>query len=442
MIKTLEDLYGRQIDEYDIDQSIKKYSKIKQYTPIKINNNHIYCKRCGQTSDKDSSYLPNNQYYCPLCINLGRVSSDHKLYYLSEPNNFEKIEDILTWDGNLTDLQIECSKKIIDVFHNNEKHLLWAVTGAGKTEMLFSGIESAINDKKRICIASPRVDVCIELFPRIKAAFNNIDMILLHGRQTEEYRYCQLTVCTTHQLLRFYNAFDVLIIDEVDSFPYVADEGLHFAANNACKEKSSTLYLTATPTDNLLKLVNNKQLSISYLPLRFHRHLLPEIKNKFIGDWRMKLKKDKLPKKLINLIKNRVEQKQRFLLFVPRVQDLMPISKALERYFNTSLWDTVHSTDEKRLAKVQRMRNNEVLFLITTTILERGVTFPGIDVIVLGAEDDLFSTSALVQIAGRVGRKNERPYGDVIFLSHYYTNVIKKAIKQIKYMNKLGRKLL
>lgn len=442
MIKNLVELYGRQIDETMIDSKLLKSSLIKRYFPIEVHNNHIHCKRCGQDSNKINAELPNDNYYCPICINLGRVTFKKQLCYLDEPNNFKISNPILTWEGKLTNLQKDCSRDIINVFNQNKKHLLWAVTGAGKTEMLFKGIEEAIKQNKRICIASPRIDVCNELFPRIQAAFKNTDMILLHGRQDEEYRYTQITVCTTHQLLKFYRAFDVLIIDEVDSFPYVSDAGLHFAAQNACKINSSLLYLTATPSEDLIKLVKHNELNISYLPLRFHRHLLPEINNKLIGNWRLRINKQKLPFKLLNLINNKIESNQRFLLFVPRIKDLGPLSELLKMKFNPQLWETVHSTDDKRIEKVQKMRDEKILFLITTTILERGVTFPGIDVIVLGAEDNIFSISALVQIAGRVGRKNDRPFGEVTFLINYYTKTIKKAVKQIKYMNKLGQKLL
>ncbi|MEY8741167.1 helicase-related protein [Bacillales bacterium AN1005] len=61
------------------------------------------------------------------------------------------------------------------------------------------------------------------------------------------------------------------------------------------------------------------------------------------------------------------------------------------------------------------MRNKEIKLLITTTILERGVTFPNIDVAVLGAEDAVFTASALIQIAGRAGRSVKNPFGDVAF---------------------------
>ena len=55
------------------------------------------------------------------------------------------------------------------------------------------------------------------------------------------------------------------------------------------------------------------------------------------------------------------------------------------------------------------MRLKGIPLLLTTTILERGVTFPNIDVAVIGAEDAIFTESALVQIPGRAGEKQGSP---------------------------------
>ena len=88
---------------------------------------------------------------------------------------------------------------------------------------------------------------------------------------------------------------------------------------------------------------------------------------------------------------------------------------------------------------LQAMRQHQYDFLITTTILERGVTFPKIDVGVLGADDGTFSASALVQIAGRVGRSVERPDGDVTFWVQERTKSVCEAQRKIKGMNRRGR---
>jgi competence protein ComFA len=98
----------------------------------------------------------------------------------------------------------------------------------------------------------------------------------------------------------------------------------------------------------------------------------------------------------------------------------------------------VHAEDPERKEKVQQMRNKELVLLLTTTILERGVTFPNIDVAVIGAEDPIFTESALVQIAGRAGRSADHPTGNVTFFHYGKTNAMLKAQKQIVSMNREG----
>ena len=78
----------------------------------------------------------------------------------------------------------------------------------------------------------------------------------------------------------------------------------------------------------------------------------------------------------------------------------------------------------------------EFRVLITTTLLERGITFPDIDCIVLRAEHDVFNKSTLIQIAGRVGRAIGFENGSVIFYSKYLSKAMRQAKKEIQLMNK------
>ena len=140
-----------------------------------------------------------------------------------------------------------------------------------------------------------------ELFPRFQSAFAEIEIGKYHGREYKEPGLEQLTICTTHQLMKFYHAFDLLVIDEVDSFPYVGNNQLHFAAKMAVKITGVRMYLTATPTEDLLQEVKNKSLKILKLNRRFHGGLLPVPKEKlFIKPF---LTRNKLHPKLLLEIK-------------------------------------------------------------------------------------------------------------------------------------------
>ncbi len=267
-------------------------------------------------------------------------------------------------------------------------------------------------------------------------------MVLLHGKSDQPYKYCQLTICTTHQLLRFKEAFDILVIDEVDVFPFSGSQMLHFAVKQAVKKNSATLYLTATPDSCLLKSIAKNKISVSYLPLRFHGHLLPEIKIVKQKDLGNNISREKLPQKFIHDISQLVSQNKKCLVFVPHIKDLALVKNALQKNQINAKFETVFSADPKRLDKVSKMRNGELDFLITTTILERGVTFYGINVIVLKADDEIFSTSPLVQIAGRVGRSAAQPSGKLDFYVENRTKTLKNAQWQIRHMNQKGRRIL
>lgn len=437
-----EFLYGRRLLTQELPANYKPSAEVEISAAMKLQKPTIRCTRCNYTSSMASVALPRNQYFCPQCMLLGRVSTLSQFYHLPEPNQFLPVDHPLTWDGELSRLQQQCSLEVCHCLQHHVRHLLWAVTGAGKTEMLFAAISQALSRGERIAIASPRVDVCLELYPRLQRAFANVKICLLHGRQDEPYQYRQLTICTTHQLLRFFHAFDNLIVDEVDAFPYAENKQLYFATNQAIKPSGGCLFLTATPGPKLLQQVKHKEIGISYLPLRYHGHLLPEIKVKLAPTWRNQIKQKKLPRTLVRAIKLRLAQQQPFLLFVPHVADLALFEKSLTKYFPTQKCVTVHAGDKMRLEKVQLMRDQKILFLVTTSILERGVTFPNIDVLVLGADDAVFSSAALVQIAGRAGRSLSRPTGEVLFWLGSYAANVRAAINQIKFVNQKGRKLL
>ena len=171
------------------------------------------CSRCGETC-----------LYCRKCLMMGRVSACTPLLGWKGPAPQTMLPpQVLAWNGKLSEGQKTASDQVVEAVHQNKELLVWAVCGAGKTEVLFQGIEAALTAGKRVCIATPRTDVVLELTPRLKAAFPGITVASLYGGSEDRHLYAPLTIATTHQLLRFYQAFDTVIVDEVDAFPYTAD---------------------------------------------------------------------------------------------------------------------------------------------------------------------------------------------------------------------------
>ena len=436
-------LMGRELLQNELDETLpEEWEGTVSPGFIETGKQEI-CRRCGSNQFQDRQVAPctcgDRCFYCTRCLQMGKIKKCSLLYYFPEENRFYPVkEPILTWQGQLSQQQAVASKEIESTIKAKQTRLIWAVAGAGKTEMLFKGIELAIKEGKRVCIASPRTDVCLELAPRLKSAFQNVDQLTLYGDMEESYRYTQLVIATTHQLMRFREAFDVLIIDEIDAFPFDTDKGLQFAAQKAKKPTGSLIYLSATPNKKMRQEITQKKLTASILPARYHGFSLPEPKAIWAGDWRKAIVKRQKNAIIYKEIKRLLQAKRRFLIFVPNIELMVAFSNYLEEIFPQCSFTSVSSEDEKRKEKVQHMRDETYQFMLTTTILERGVTFRDIDVIVLGAEDRTFSEAALIQIAGRVGRHRDFPTGEVLFLHYGQTKALKSAIRQIKKMNRLA----
>ena len=425
----IEDSYGRLLTESQMTNDLKKIAL--ELPAIEKQNGRYQCFRCGSLIDQKLWKLSEEVLYCRACIQLGRIRSDQKLYTIAQ-QDFEG-QEVLNWKGTLTSYQQEVSDGLIQAVKEGGNALVHAVTGAGKTEMMYQVVATAIKSGQAVCIATPRIDVCIELYGRMKDDFS-CPISLLHGK-SEPYFRTPLVIATTHQLLKFFQAFDLLIIDEVDAFPFVDNPILYKAAQNAIKKGGNTLYLTATSTDELDKKVKKKEIIRYSLPRRFHGNplVVPEIK--WVPKIREKIEKGRIPYELLQLIKKQRQTHYPLLIFVSEIELGQQFTENLKKYFPKDTVGFVSSQTTDRLRMVEEFRNRALTILVSTTILERGVTFPLVDVFVLESNHKLFTKSALVQISGRVGRSKERPTGKLLFLSDGITREMKKAIKEIKEMN-------
>lgn len=401
--------------------------KLKKVAAIAENK----CQRCNS---KVHFSLPNGQKYCRVCIGLGRICEGDLLYRSLEKITYPLNENLLTWDGKLTKEQKKVSKNLLASLKQQRGHLVHAVTGAGKTEMLFETVNFALCSGKRVALATPRIDVVNELYPRFQVAFEKIKIGKYHGKEYFKARDEQLIICTTHQLLKFYRAFDLLIIDEVDSFPYRNNPMLYYGAKASIKKNGVIFYLTATPAQDLLAQAKNKKIGYSILKHRFHGGKLPVPEEKmFIKPF---IKNKKIHPKLVKEIKKLLALRKPILIFVPKIIHIPVYEKILKCNFPKIRLAGVHAQDKQRQEKILNFRQGKYDLLLTTTILERGVTFKSVQVIVIAADDPIYNTPSLVQIAGRVGRNKDDKNGIVLFCYHRYTKDIKEAKKQILEMNR------
>ncbi|WP_214480751.1 DEAD/DEAH box helicase [Bacillus sp. SM2101] len=444
-------LFGKQLLLHDIpypldlihEHYVNGYLTYQQGIAFKHGN--YYCKRCGNRNKQlFSSFLCARCHekctYCRKCIMLGRISEcTPVIHWIGPSPDSPRNDGSLQWDGTLSKSQKLASTTIKETIDQHSTLLVWAVCGSGKTEVLFSGIERALQTNKYICIATPRTDVVLELAPRLREVFPSININALYGGSADlKNKLEPLTLSTTHQLLRYYRAFDVVIIDEVDAFPYTVEPMLRYAVNNAKKLTASTIYLTATPHSQWQREVKRQQRNAIVIPARYHGYPLPLPSFRWCGNWQKCLLKHYLPTIVTSWLSMHLQCKKQALLFVPSIDVLHTITMIIKKFDQRI--DSVSSKDPKRKEKVAAFRKGDIQILVTTTILERGVTIPNIDVAVLGAEDRIFTESALVQISGRVGRHAASPTGEIIFFHFGKTKAMVRAKRHIQYMNKQGQR--
>ncbi|THF80869.1 DEAD/DEAH box helicase [Cohnella fermenti] len=323
--------------------------------------------------------------------------------------------------------------------------LLWAVTGAGKTEMIFPLVAAVLEAGGRVLIATPRRDVVLELAPRLRKAFPEAALAVLYGGSEDRWANAELTLATTHQLLRFQGAFDLVLLDELDAFPYHNDPVLHYAAAKARSANGATVLLSATPPAGLRREVRSGRTPCARVPVRYHRHPLPVPARLRVPAMAGLLARAELPRALVRELAASVSRGAQVFVFVPYIKHVVPLVRLLKKRAASLGLEKVqiegtYSSDPERTVKVQQFRQVSLRLLVTTTILERGVTIPRSDVFILGAHQAMFDEASLVQMAGRAGRSADDPFGRVRFCSPYLTRAQRSAVGQIRAMNRLAGK--
>ncbi|MBE5106954.1 DEAD/DEAH box helicase [Bacillus thuringiensis] len=420
-------------------KDLKKKGEIVCVQGVKKKASKYVCQRCGNIEQRlFASFLCKRCSkvctYCRKCITMGRVSECAVLVRGIAERKGEKDLNPLQWEGDLSTGQELAAQGVMEAVKQKESFFIWAVCGAGKTEMLFYGIKQALQKGERVCIATPRTDVVLELAPRLQEVFPYTNVAALYGGSVDKGKDAALVVATTHQLLRYYRAFHVMIVDEIDAFPYCADQMLQYAVKQAMKEKAARIYLTATPDEKWKRNLRKGKEKGVIVSGRYHRYPLPVPLFYWCGNWKKSLIHKRIPRVLLQWLKIYLNKKYPIFLFVPHVryvEEMILLLKSLDDRV-----EGVHAEDPMRKEKVAAFRKGEIPLLVTTTILERGVTVKNLQVAVLGAEEEIFSESALVQIAGRAGRSFEEPYGEVIYFHYGKTAAMVRAKKHIQSMNK------
>lgn len=301
----------------------------------------------------------------------------------------------------------------------NSDVLLWCVTGAGKTELVIKSISHFLDNSLKVAYAIARREVVLELSERFRKIFPKAEVITL----CEGHSYPNvgdLVVCTTHQLYRFYKTFDLLILDEVDAFPFKGNKTLNNIALQSVK--GHIIYSTATIDKDTKELIAQRPYKI--LRLNQRPHGFPLIVPRVI-----------LGPKLLNLFRlyHFLRQSQnQVIVFAKTKKEVTFIYRLLKPLLNITY---VYSDLKERNEHIKAFKAGIYKHLISTTVMERGITIKGVDVVIIDHIKGVFDKASIIQMAGRVGRSMEKPFGKVLVYLNHFDYELYLAIKEIKDAN-------
>ncbi len=380
-----------------------------------MNENAFVCPKCGNKDERYIGHL-NGKPYCRRCISfIGETAA---------PSEVKPSKAPLILHYPLSDDQKRISEKIQQNYLMGIDTLVYAVCGAGKTELSYGVIATALRAGKQVGFALPRRDVVIELFWRIKEAFPENKVVAVYGDHTYDL-VGDIIILTTHQLYRYRHYFDLLVMDEIDAFPFKGNEVL--ISMYEASKKGPCVMMSATPSEAILKEFKKPNHDIVELRTRFHKKPIPVPRFVRLPVFLQKLY-------LIKKLKEYKEKKKPCFVFVSTIEKCRDIFQFL-RIFQPN-GNYVSSVRKKRDEIIGNFKKGKYDYLVTTSVLERGVTIKNLQIIVFGSDDErIYSSSTLIQIAGRAGRKMDAPDGEVIFLSSRVNKHMEKAKHEIEFCN-------
>ena len=286
----------------------------------------------------------------------------------------------------------------------------------GKTEIVLTTIKKFLKQGQRIGFVTPRQVLVIDIQKRLEKIFVNNKIVKCFKNHPPLLG--DIVVLTAHKIIKYINQFDLVIIDEIDAFPLSQNIVLQKMALHLAREK--TIIISATPPSYL----KNYDLLVLKLFQRYHQHHLPIPTFKKVWS---------LPQSLYRLLHKWKNLK--VIVYFPTIT----LQKKYFAYFKDHFKVRIINSQTYNPSRILfQFINLDLNIIFATSTLERGITIKNLNVIVVAANHQLFTSEVLEQISGRVGRVINFEKGWIYFLAQRQSVAIKKCIKQIKTYNQLS----
>ena len=288
--------------------------------------------------ENDGIYLPDLELITEVTISV--IHTLEKNGYLEivekqiERNPFihKNIESDIP--KKLNKEQQKCFDSISFCIENEEfsKHLIYGITGSGKTEIYLRLIQKVLEKDKTAIVLVPEISLTPQMVDRFLARFGN-KIAVLHSKLSIGERYdewqkiskgeAKIVIGARSAIFAPVNNLGIIIIDEEHDMSYKSEMTPRYNAKDLAKyiaEKNNCPLVlgSATPELTTMNQAKQKEIALHILTKRANDAKLPEVE---IVDLRYELaqgNKSMLSIKLQEEIKKNLENKKQTILFLNR----------------------------------------------------------------------------------------------------------------------------
>lgn len=235
----------------------------------------------------------------------------------------EKDDHILTSD----------QEKIVNSILDSEKavSLIYAITGAGKTEMYKKLIQAELAKGKQSLLMVPEISLTPQLVKYFEGTFKNISVIhsrISEAKRAEEWKKIHsgesvLIIGSRSSLFYPFKNLGLVVMDEEHEWSYKQESSPRYHARDVALKiseitKAKLVFGSATPSIETMYRAKNGEFNLYTLKERIHGTALPNVE---VVDMREELKKknftifsDELEQK----ISSTLAKKEQIILFLNR----------------------------------------------------------------------------------------------------------------------------
>jgi ATP-dependent DNA helicase RecG len=275
--------------------------------------------------------------------------------------------------------------------------MLCGDVGTGKTAVYAAPIGAVLKSGGRVVVMLPNLVLAGQIYSELYTCFPEFRVSLVTGRQKSAERHsADLLIGTTALLFEKFEGIDFLVVDEQHRFSKKQREWL-------AEHHTHLLEVSATPIPRSAALI--KMGMLDYWRLK-ERHSKQIIHNEILdgqasGIIAFKRMKEQIAQGYQVLVVYALREDSESL---EAVQSIAAAKEKFEKSFPGRVM-TLHGkmTDNEKVDVLQKFKSKEADILLSTTVVEVGVTIPDLRVgMIVNAER--FGMVTLHQLRGRLAR--------------------------------------